>query len=169
MKMWFLFSYLGGRGRNSNSSSQSKIKQTTTKLNLPLRACIVDLPFKACKIQKIHERVTRVITMHRTVHQSSVFPDLELLLSGFAIVFKISTELPENTNQTPNLTSFETKAWTTSTWPSTSQLTNGPLFSPFCKWTECFHTSHPRAVAVYDQVSKRGHSEGHWAKTTRDL
>ena len=62
-------------------------------------------PSKTCTIQKHMKEATRVITLHITLHQSNIFPDLELLLSGFAIAFKVSTRLPENRNRTANLKS----------------------------------------------------------------
>ncbi|NIG59582.1 microtubule-associated protein 2 isoform X5 [Pontoporia blainvillei] len=35
------------------------------------------------------KEATRVITLHITLHQSNILPDLELLLPGFAIAFKV--------------------------------------------------------------------------------
>lgn len=98
---------------------------------------------------EFRRHITRVITLHITLHQN-VFSDLDLLLSGCAIVFRKNAEFPKI--EIKYLTSNPldpSKFWSTPTWPSTTQLTNGPwFFSPLKMERVLPHPPHNRNVCV---------------------
>lgn len=64
------------------------------------------------------DEVTRAITLHITLHQNNICPDLDLLLSSSWILNFLKIEIKHLTSNLLDLP----KAWTTSTWPTVSQL-----------------------------------------------
>lgn len=106
-----------------------------------------------------------VTTLYITFHHIWMCCCLDLLLCSRWTLDLLKIEIK---HLTWNLLD-ESKAWTTSAWPRTSQLTNGPWFYPLLKYKECFHTHHPRVMAFYEQLSERSLPEDHWAKPARGI
>lgn len=95
ISLWF---FCGG----GDSYSQSEIKQIKNKAKKPFPSVLTLLacPPKHTKFKRHLKEATRVIALHFTFYQSDIFPDLDSLLPGFAVVFKMNTGLLGNRDKT---------------------------------------------------------------------